>query len=197
MGRSDPTIADENQSAATAFAGGARYIATPAGAGSRPGFLDRLPWTMGLILVGFATVASCIYLPLREESRKLGHELGDLRLQAKYVQEQVAANAQFLERVHVDPTLANRLIMRMTNTPIPGTEFLDAPSSAAFRSSPFQITRIDPPAPQPPYATDLPPLLGSLLLDFKSRLILLAAGIFLMASGVILGTTSEHASATA
>lgn len=197
MSTDAPTIADENQSAATAFAGGARYVATPANVDPRPSLLDRLPWTMAMILVGFATVAACVYLPLREENRKLEYELADLAAQAKYVQDQTTANAAFIDRVHSDPTLANRLLMRMTNKPMPGTAFLDAPGQTAFTSSPYQITQIDPPSPQPAYQTDLPIVFGSLILDFRSRLILLASGIFLMGAGVILGTTKERASVDA
>jgi hypothetical protein len=194
MSTDAPNIADENQSAATAFTGGARYVATLAEGWSRPSVFDYLPWTMGLILAGFATVAACIYLPLRDENRRLEYELADLGAQAKYVQDQVAANAGFIDHVHVDPTLANRLLMRMTNKPIPGTAFLDQPDQAAFKSSPFELTRVDVPPALSPYHSDLPPVLGSLILDFRSRLVLLAAGIFLMGSGVILGTTKEQPS---
>jgi hypothetical protein len=195
MSTDAPNIADENRSAATAFAGKARYVATPANAASRPSFFAHLPWTMLMILVGFVTVAVCVYLPLREENRRLEYELGDLGLQARYVKDQVDANAAFLDRVHVDPTLVNRLVMRMTNKPMPGTAFLDSPNQTAFNSSPYQIARVEPPAPQAAYRTDLPVVFGSLILDFRNRLILLGAGIFLMAAAVILGTTKEKASA--
>ena len=62
MSTDAPTIADENQSAATAFAGGARYVATPADVDSRPSLLERLPWTMAMILVGFVTVLFNLFI---------------------------------------------------------------------------------------------------------------------------------------
>ncbi len=187
------SVETENRSAATAFAGKARYVASPANVDSRPGFFAQLPWTMLMIVVGFITVAACVYVPLREENRLSEYELANLASQAKYVQNQVDANASFIERVHIDPTLTHRLVMRMTNKPIPGTAFLEAQSQQAFNSSPFELTRVPTPDALPAYRSDLPAVFGPMILDFRSRLVLLCAGIFLMGAAVILGTTKEMA----
>lgn len=193
MSTDAPNIADENRSAASAFAGKATFIATPVNA-PRPGFVSSLPWTMLMIVVGFLTVATCVYLPLREENRQLENDLNNLGAQSQYVKDQVAANAAFLERVHSDPTLTHRLLMRMTNKPIPGTEFLDAEPVKAFNSSPFEITRVDPPAPPAAYQSDIPQPLRGVMSNFRSRSILLCAGVFLMGTALVLGTTKEKAS---
>lgn len=191
MSTDAPSIEEENRSAATAFAGTARYVASPANVDSRPGFFSSLPWPVLMIVVGFATIAACVLVPLREENQLLAHDLANLQSQAKYVQDQVSANSAFLERVNNDPTLANRLLMRMTNKPIPGTAFLEAASEPVFASSPYEITRITPPAPSPAYQSTLPASIRSLFSDFRSRSILMCAGIFLVAAAVVLGSTKE------
>ncbi len=186
MSTDAPIIEDENRSAATAFAGEARYVASPAIA-ARPGFVSAMPWTMLLIIVGLATVAACVFIPLREENRQLETDLTNLRTQSKYVSDQVAANASFLERIHSDPTLSHRLMMRMTRKPIPGTAFLEHDQGKAFGSSPFEITRVDLPAAPVAYQSDLPLPVRALFVDIRSRAILLCAGIFLLATAVVLG----------
>jgi hypothetical protein len=195
-----PDIAAENTAAADAFDGAQRFTASDVGRVSvspEPFFLFRLPWTMLMIAVGLSTLAACVLLPLREENRRLAHAFAGIEAEAEFVRKQVDANEQFLSRVHEDPALVDRLVMRATRRPVAGQQFLDPQPVGSFNASPYAITQITPPPPQTPYVSDLHPALASLVTNVRSRVILIAAGLFLIGGAVIIGSKDAAPAADA
>lgn len=180
------TIASENRASADAFDARAGLIA--AGESVRfatPRF--ALPWALAMIVVGLVTLAACILIPLREENRQLAYEQANLQAEADYVKAQADANTEFVDRVHTDPALAERLVMRATRRPMAGKQFLEFETASKFSSSPYALTKIDAPPAPAEYKSDLPPAIVGLFNDNRGRVTLMAASLFLVASAVVLG----------
>lgn len=189
MATAAATIAEENLAAGGAFnASSAFKVTAAAKVLPRPSF--ALPWALGMIVVGLVTLAACVLVPMREENRQLAHELANVEAEAKFVEAQAAANAEFVERVHTDPALAERLVMRATRRPATGKQFLDFEQAGSFSSSPYALTKLDPPPAQPEYKSDLPVAVVGLFGEAHSRVIMIGAALFLVAAAVVLGGRS-------
>ena len=195
-----PNIAAENKAAADGFASAKIPPTVPRWAAARRGPRtpsQGMPVMVLLIVMGLATLAACVLIPLREERRQLAHALDDLIAERDHLAAQSASNRAFVEHMHSDPALAERLTMRVTRKPADGKKFLDAETVGSFDSSPYAITDVAPPPPRQPYVSDLPPVIGQLFVDSWSRIVLMGAGLFLLAAAVILGKESSTASAAA
>ena len=184
------TIADENRAAGDAFDARAQFkvagVAPEVAAGpTRSRF--PLPWTLGMIVVGLVTLAACVLIPLREENRQLAHELANLQAEAEFVRAQAEANAAFVNKVHTDPALAERLVMRATRKPAAGKQFLDFEQPQSFSSSPYALTKLDPPPAPAEYRSDLPTPIVGLFNNSRSRVVLIGSAVFLVGAAVILG----------
>ena len=188
-------IADENRVSARAFDGAFdghdRLLAAKAIMRTATSKLAQ-PWALGMILVGLVALAACVLIPIREENRMLAHQFDSLRAEADFVQQQAAANAEFLTRIHNDPALAERMSMRMTRRPTAGKKFLDADQATAFSSSPYALTRLAAPPARPDYRSDLPPAVVGLFNDTSSRAVLISASVFLIAAAVVLGKSAAR-----
>ena len=191
-----PDIAAENAAAADAFASAPSGIGVEIGRAERqPFILFRGPWWIVPALVGLATVAACVLLPLREENATLAHQLAEVQQEADFVARQTAANDAFLKQVHDDPALVERIAMRMTNRPAAGMKFLNGRGDdEKFGSSPYQLTQLAAPAAIAPYQSDLPLPIRALFGNEKSRLVMLAGGVFLLASALVLGGEKRRVS---
>jgi len=186
MSSPTPTIADENRASADAFRAGAGFVASGE-VTKRVARPFALPWTLAMIFVGLATLSACVLVPLREENRQLAHELASLQAESEFVRAQAHANAAFVEKVHTDPALAERLVMRATRRPAAGKQFLDLEQAGSFSSSPYALTKLAPPPPRAEYHSDLPGPVVGLLNSSRSRVVLIGAAVFLVGAAVILG----------
>ena len=189
-------VATENRASADAFDARAGFVATAVALReATPKF--ALPWALGMIVVGLITLAACILIPLREENRQLAHEQANLQAEADFVKQQAEANAEFVERVHTDPALAERLVMRATRKPAAGKQFLEFEQASSFSSSPYALTKIDAPPAPAAYKSDLNPAIVGLFSDSRSRVTLIGAALFLIAAAVVLGGRREETHAAA
>lgn len=181
-------IADENRAAAGNFAGGRGFAGVPVADERQPFILFRGPWWIVLVLVGLATVAACVLLPLREANRQLAHQLAETEREQAYVAAQIEANAAFVKQIQDDPALLTRVTMRMTNRPAAGTKFLEgADADRKFGSSPYAMTQVAPPPAIEPYRSDLPTPVNRLFLTEKPRLVMIVTGVAMLASALLLG----------
>lgn len=178
-------IARENADAASAFRGSARYrLDTP----PRPAWYRHIPVTLPVMLLGLAAVIACLVIPAREDARRARYELAAIERELDYVSRQVEINQAFLDRLPNDKELQSRLLLRLephrrdTGTTVDAAA--DLPTG--IDASPLALTRLAPPAPLPPYQTDLHPRLRPLL-DDSTRVTVMGVGLFLIAVGIVFG----------
>ena len=144
------------------------------------------------LCLGLAVLAACVLLPAAGENRRLADERAALAADLDAARAQVAVNADFLARVGTDPELAERLALRQSNRPRPGTEAVAVSTDAAragdrFALSPFALTAVPAPAdPAPPT-----PGRWSALADSDTlRLWATGGGLFLLAYGLVMGAAA-------
>jgi hypothetical protein len=156
-------------------------------------------WTIAVLCAGLALIAACVIIPQADANRRLVYEREKLRLDLQQINEQLAVNKEFLNRVESDPQLAERLAQRQMKVIRAGTSELQLKHDAApvvtasdttkEISSPFLLLNVPPPAPLPPYRS-----VGGVLADWcrdpQTKLYLLGAGMACVAMGLVLGHTS-------
>lgn len=189
----DERVSQENRSSGKAFDPRKRFVTSTALAAKSGGSTIPMLWTLAMLCVGLLTVAACVLIPLREENARLARELNDVADEATFMHRQAEANALFIEKVHTDPALAERLMMRSTRRPAAGKEFLNEQPAGSFGSSPYAMTQLTPPAEKPAYQSDLPPLVASLFTDTRGRVVMMSAGLFLMIASLALGGRERFA----
>ena len=152
-------------------------------------------WTIPLLCLGIGLIACCLLIPLADSNRRLAYERQRLARDLESIQTQVAVNDEFLRRVHDDPNLAERLAQRQMKTIRQGTRVLELDrtrrASSAADMSPFQLVAVQPPAPLPPYRP-LSGTIANLCYRPRTRLYLMGVGLFMMASGLVLGYSPKR-----
>jgi hypothetical protein len=152
-------------------------------------------WTIPLLCLGIGLIACCLLIPLADSNRRLAYERQRLARDLESIQTQVAVNDEFLRRVHDDPSLAERLAQRQMKTIRQGTRVLELDrtrrASSAADMSPFQLVAVQPPAPLPPYRP-LSGTIANLCYRPRTRLYLMGVGLFMMASGLVLGYSPKR-----
>lgn len=148
---------------------------------------DRSGWTIPLLCAGIGIIACCMLIPAADDNRKLVYERERLKTDLAQLKSQIEVNQEFLDRIVNDPTLAERLAQRQMRMVREGTAVLQLKNDVGLGSmSPYEIVAVPPPAEMPPYR----PIGGrfaELCRNTKSQLILLGIGLFLAASGLVLG----------
>lgn len=144
-------------------------------------------WTIPLTFVGIAIVACAVIIPAAEETRRDAYELAKIEQSVEHFQQQSAVNADFLDRVNTDATLAERLAMRQLHQTRPGVKLAPlAGEKGAFGASPFAITQLDPPQPLPPFRPSRGPLAEWFLGDKRPQQ-MAALGLLIAGIGVMVG----------
>ena len=148
---------------------------------------DRSGWTIPLLCAGIGIIASCMLIPAADDNRKLVYERERLRADLAQLKNQIDVNQEFLDHIVNDPTLAERLAQRQMRMVREGTAVLQLNNEVGFTAmSPYEIVAVPPPPEMPPYR----PIGGkfaNLCRNTKSQLFLLGIGLFLAASGLVLG----------
>lgn len=144
-------------------------------------------WSLSLLCMGLGLVAFCLVVPAIEQNRQRLYDLKKLKLDLEQLQRQVAANDQFVKRVADDPSLAERLAQRQMRLIRQGTQTLELKDEANRADmSPLALVAVPPPPPLEQYR----PTGGKLAAICRNRhtqLYLLAAGMLLVAMGLVLG----------
>jgi hypothetical protein len=191
MANARDKIARETRDAAGAFAGDQSFTGTALPEPERPAWFRRLPWSLMLLSIGLLFVAASVLAPVVEENRRLRADLDQLRHELSSVMQQADVNQAYLEKLPTDPDLAARIALRQTRKPEAGTKVLDVDESepAPFEASPFVIAQLPSTRPDDAVPTRAIP---NLLIDSRKRILVLAAGIFLIGAAVVFGLQTQR-----
>jgi hypothetical protein len=155
-------------------------------------------WTVALLLLGLAMIAVAVVFPQIDANRRMNYERQKLQRDLTQITRQAAANEAFLKQIERDPQLAERLAGRQMHFIPEGANLLGRRRSLTPASrtaemaevSPFALIRVGMPAPLAPYQP-AGGVIGQWLLNSQVRLYGLAAGLFLVAAGLILGANGS------
>jgi hypothetical protein len=160
-------------------------------------------WALPLLVGGLALIAACVLAPQADANRRLLYEREKLQRDLLQIQQQVAMNRQFLDKIATDPQLEERLALRQMRVVRQGERVLDiksgdadpAPEATtdASQMSPFSIVHVPAPEPLPEYEP-WGGALSAILLQPRSQLYVLGAALFMVAAGLVLGESlnDEH-----
>ena len=142
--------------------------------------------TIPLLCIGIAVIAVVTLLPLADENHRLAWEREKLRHDVAHLREQVRVNAEFLERVADDPTLAERLAQRQMKVIRQGSGVLQLKGQGREEMSPFHLTAVPAPPPPPAYEP-VGGALGTLVRTPRAQLYMVGGALLLIAAGLVLG----------
>ena len=111
-----------------------------------------------------------------------------LKIDLAHLEQQVAINDEFIQRVGRDAALSERLAQRQLKFIRKGSAVLDLNEPRSSDSSPFSLTMIQGPPPMPEYEP-VGGRLGAWCRDGRKRLYTIGAGLLLLATGLVLGAT--------
>jgi len=150
----------------------------------------RHGWTLAVLGAGLAIIAACVLVPAINANRQMRYEHDRLVADKEQVDQQIAVNDEFLKKMSDDPQLVERLAQRQMRVIPQGTAVLQLPGDNDDRpASPFALVDVAPaaaPAYQPTGG-----ILADWCLDSKREMGLIAAGLFLVAVGLICGPANE------
>ena len=148
-------------------------------------------FTIPLICVGIGIIAMCLLVPAADENKRLAYERDRLKTDLEQLQQQVATNDAFLNRISSDPSVAERLARRqMKMVPI-GTTVLELKSARSGSDmSPYSLVTVPPPAPMAPYRP-VGGLLSNAVRHPKTQLYLIGAGMMMIACGLVMSRSSH------
>jgi hypothetical protein len=145
-------------------------------------------WTIMLICLGIGLIAACMIIPQADENRRMLYQTEKLKTDLAHLEQQVAINDEFIQRVGRDPALSERLAQRQLKFIRKGSAVLDLNEPRSTDSSPFSLTMIEGPPPMPEYEP-VGGRLGAWCRDGRKRLYTIGAGLLLLATGLVLGAT--------
>ena len=153
-------------------------------------------WALPLLAVGLGLIACCLVIPATDANRGLALERGRLESELDGLKRQVAVNQRFLDRIHRDPELAERLAERQSNARPAGVATLVQPAGGKsglgdFAMSPFALVRAEP---EPRPSAPAPPAGGRLAAycrQPRTRLAVLGVGLFCCLIGLLGGGGSK------
>lgn len=156
-------------------------------------YADRASaWTIPLLCAGIAVIACCLLIPAADENRRLVYERERLRRDLEQIQQQIAVNQEFLDRLGKDPDLMQRLAQRQMKLVRQGTSVLELnQQEQSSELSPFLLVNLAPPAELPPYRP-IGGVFASLCRHPRSRLLLMGLGLLLMGAGLVMGFESRR-----
>ena len=151
-------------------------------------------WALPLIALGLGLIACCMVIPASDANRGYVFERERLQAELDGLKRQVAVNQDFLDRIHREPELAERLAERQTHARAADVATLAPPKlngGGDFAMSPFALVRAEP---TPPPAAPSPPAGGRLAAycrQPRTRLAVLGVGLFLCLLGLLGGGESR------
>ena len=157
-------------------------------AGETGGSDGHQGWTIMLICLGIGLIAACMIIPQADENRRMLYQTEKLKIDLAHLEQQVAINDEFIQRVGRDPALSERLAQRQLKFIRKGSAVLDLNEPRSTDSSPFSLTMIEGPPPMPEYEP-VGGRLGAWCRDGRKRLYTIGAGLLLLATGLVLGAT--------
>jgi hypothetical protein len=150
----------------------------------------RHGWTLVVLCLGLATLGACVLMPAIDANRQLRYEHEKLTADKDQVDRQIAVNDEFLKKMADDPQLVERLAQRQMRVIREGTAVLPLSSDDDKLMSPFTLVDVPPPAPIAAYQPS-GGILADWCLDSKRQMVLIAAGLFLVAVGLVCGPTNQ------
>jgi hypothetical protein len=150
----------------------------------------RHGWTLLLLCLGLAILSASVLMPAIDASRRLRYEHEKLTADKDQVDRQIAVNDEFLRKMADDPQLVERLAQRQLRVIRQGTAVLSLSSDDDQPMSPFALVDVPPPVRMAPYQP-AGGILADWCLDPKRQMVLIAAGLFLVAVGLVCGPTKE------
>jgi hypothetical protein len=146
------------------------------------------------LCAGLCLIAVCVLVPQAEANRRLAVDRDQLRLELAHEDAQLDVNARFLSAAASDPEVAERLAQRQMRQIRQGSAALHLDGEAAGAPAVATVTdmlRVPTPPPVAPYR---PPVgvLGDLTRTSKRLLASLGAGLFLVAVGLVTGSSEPQ-----
>ena len=144
-----------------------------------------------LLCAGLGLIAVCVLVPQAEANRRLAVDRDQLRQDLAQADAQVSVNGRFLNAVSTDPEVAERLAQRQLRQIRQGSTALqlgDRPGSVTAVATVTDMLRV----PTPPPVAAYRPSAGVVrdLTRTKARQLYgLGGGLFLVAVGLVLGTS--------
>ena len=160
-------------------------------------------WALPLLALGLGLIACCLVIPATDTNRNLLYERERLKAELDGLERQVAVNQDFLDRIHREPELAERLAERQTHARPSGVATL-APqvggrvgggsiggsfggSFGDFAMSPFALVRAEPEPPPPVPNRPVGGRLAAYCRRPRTRLAVLGMGLFCCLLGLLAG----------
>ncbi len=151
-------------------------------------------WALPMLALGLGLIACCLIIPASDDTRRMMYERERLKAEMVALERQVALNEEFLERIHTDRGLAQRLAARQRTETEEGVGILTptwsrpgAGGLGNFAMSPFALVSAEP-AMRPTGPT---PAQGGRLAAFcrepRARLFVLGTGLFCCMLGLLGG----------
>jgi hypothetical protein len=145
------------------------------------------------LCIGVAMIACTLLIPQADAVRRLAYEREKLRVDLEQIQKQTAVNDEFLRRLRDDPSLAERLAQRQMRMVREGTSVLELKNQTPRNEmSPYLLVSVPPPAPMPPYKS-VGGYFASLCREPQPQLYITGIGLFLIAIGLVMGSSAEKA----
>lgn len=176
-----PASAQTREATAPASARGASFAAPP------PRGAPSSVWTIPALCLGIALIASCILVPAADENRRIAYEREKLKADLAQLQKQASVNRAFLDQLHNDPALAERLAQRQMKLVREGTGVLKLDNASDDDLiSPYLLVTVPPPAEMPPYQP-VGGTVAQLVRPTKNQLYLIGLGLLMIAIGLVFG----------
>jgi hypothetical protein len=135
-------------------------------------------------------IAVCVLVPASEANKRLTADRDKLKRDLSFVESQVTANQDFLSIAGSDPEISERLAQRQLKQIRKGTRVLELNGfSEKTQESPFQMINVPPPAPVAVYRPQ-DGILGDICRDTRRQLYAVGLGMFMVATALVLGTSS-------
>ena len=143
------------------------------------------------LCLGLCLIAVCVLVPQAEANRRTAVDRDQLRQDLGHADAQIDVNARFLAAATTDPEVAERLAQRQMRQIRQGSAALhlegESPALPAVLTV-ADMLRVPTPPPVPAYRP-MPGYLSILTDTTRHQLCGLGCGLFLVAVGLVLGTS--------
>jgi len=147
-----------------------------------------------MLCIGLAIIAICVLVPANEANKRLTADRDKLKRDLSYVESQVSANQEFLSIAGSDPEISERLAQRQLKQIREGTTVLELRGvNLKPTASPFEMINVPAPPPVAVYRP-LDGILGDICRDTRRQLYAVGLGMFMVATALVLGSSSSSES---
>ena len=155
-------------------------------------------WALPLLALGLGLIACCLVIPATDTNQGLVLERERLRAELDGLERQVTTNERFLDRIHADPELAERLADRQSASTPAGVATLASQTPRGqvglgdFSTSPFALVRAEPGPPAARAARPAGGRLAAYCRASRTRLAVLGVGAFCCLFGLLGGNAAAR-----